>query len=217
MNQQASASSTRLVYVVDDDAAVRKSLHFALASSGITAWPFSEPEDFLDQIDYLKPAPVLLDLRMKSLDGMQVLQRLSDHGNHWPVVIFSAYGDIPTAVRAMQLGAFDFVEKPIPLAQLEEIIQSCSDTLAVVIENTRAAEDAKVRLASLTQREGEILRQLIKGLSNKTVADILDISCRTVEIHRSNALKKLGVKSLTQVADLMLVQRSGGFSYLNDD
>ena len=217
MNQQASASSTRLVYVVDDDAAVRKSLHFALASSGITAWPFSEPEDFLDQIDYLKPAPVLLDLRMKSLDGMQVLQKLSDRGNHWPVVIFSAYGDIPTAVRAMQLGAFDFVEKPIPLAQLEEIIQSCSDTLAVVIENTRAAEDAKVRLASLTQREGEILRQLIKGSSNKTVADILEVSCRTVEIHRSNALKKLGVKSLTQVADLMLVQRSGGFSYLNDD
>lgn len=206
----------RLVYVIDDDSDVRRSLHFALATSGITVWPFAAPEDFLEQLEILEPAPVLLDLRMRTLDGIQVLQILADRGNRWPIVMFSAYGDIPIAVRAMKLGAMDFVEKPVSLAALEEILAKSFDALSVVVENTRAAEDAQARLARLTPREAQILRLLIKGASNKMVAHDLDISSRTVEIHRSNALKKLSVKSLTQVANLMLIKRSSGSDSLQN-
>lgn len=214
--EPALTDQKRLVYVIDDDSDVRRSLHFALATSGITVWPFAAPEDFLEQLDKLEPAPVLLDLRMRTLDGMQVLQTLADRGNHWPIVMFSAYGDIPIAVRAMKLGAMDFVEKPVSLAVLEEVLAKSFEALSVVIEQIRASEAAQARLNLLTPRETEILQLLIKGASNKIVAHDLDISSRTVEIHRSNALKKLSVKSLTQVANLMLIKRSSGSSSLEN-
>ena len=205
----------KLVYVIDDDSELRRSLHFALATSQITVWPFAAPEDFLDQLDTLEPAPVLLDLRMRTMDGMEVLQRLSERGNRWPIVMFSAFGDIPVAVRAMKLGALDFVEKPVSLAVLDEILARSFDALAVAIDNARAAEDAKTRLARLTPREDEILRLLVKGGSNKLVAHSLGISERTVEIHRSNALKKLSIKTLTQFANLILIESSNGYERLN--
>lgn len=207
----------RLVYVIDDNADVRKSLHFALATHGITVWPIATPEDFLDQIDALKPAPVLLDLRMRSLDGMQVLEHLSDRGNRWPVVMFSAYGDIPIAVRAMKLGAVDFIEKPLNLAALLEVLEKSFEALAVAVENAQAAKEASALIAHLTPREIQILRMLVKGSSNKTVADKLELSCRTVEVHRSNALKKLSVRSLTQVANLMLIKQTSGSNNLENE
>ena len=212
--EPASAKNRRLIYVVDDDSDVRRSRHFALATSGVTVWPFAAPEDFLEQLDSLEPAPVLLDLRMRTLDGMQVLQILADRGNHWPIVMFSAYGDIPLAVRAMKLGAIDFVEKPVSLAALDEVLSKCFEALSVVIESSTAEENAGALLARLTKRESEILTLLIKGASNKLVAHDLDISPRTVEIHRSNALKKLSVKSLTQVANLMWIKNSSGSTSL---
>ena len=205
----------KIVYVIDDDSELRRSLHFSLATSKITVWPFAAPEDFLDQLDTLEPAPVLLDLRMRTMDGMEVLQILSERGNRWPIVMFSAFGDIPVAVRAMKLGALDFVEKPASLAVLDEILARSFDALAVVIDNARAAEDARIRLARLTRREDEILRLLVKGGSNKLVAHNLGISERTVEIHRSNALKKLSVKTLTQVANLMLIKSSKGYERID--
>lgn len=206
----------RLVYVIDDDADVRKSLHFALATSDITVWPFATPEDFLDQLDVLEPAPVILDFRLRTIDGIQVLQILADRGNRWPVIMFSAYGDIPLAVRAIRLGAIDFVEKPVGLTALDQILSRCFDALSVVIENARAVEDADRRLARLTKREEEILNLLIQGHPNKVVADNLGISHRTVEIHRSNALKKLSVQKLTQVANLMSIRNSSGSARLGN-
>lgn len=212
----APPAPERLVYVVDDDPDVRRSLYFALASLGVTAWPFVTPEDFLEKLDILEPAPVLLDLRMRTLDGMQVLQILADQGNLWPIVMFSAYGDIPIAVRAMKLGAIDFVEKPVSLTTLEEILARCFKAVAVVIENAQSAKHAEIFLRRLTPREDEVLRLLIKGMPNKVVAHELGISTRTVEIHRSSALKKLSVRSLTQAANLMLLRHSQGSTTLDN-
>lgn len=214
-DELAQSDKKKLVYVIDDDSELRRSLHFALATSGITVWPFAAPEDFLDQLDTLEPAPVLLDLRMRTMDGMEVLKILSERGNHWPIVMFSAFGDIPVAVRAIKFGALDFVEKPVSLTVLDEILARSFDALVTVIDNASAAEDARIRLARLTPREDEILRLLVKGGSNKLVAHNLGISERTVEIHRSNALKKLSVKTLTQVANLVLIKSSKGYERLN--
>lgn len=201
--QSGEPMTARDVYVVDDDADVRRSLHFALATVGITAWPFAAPEDFVDQLDALQPAPILLDLRMPTLDGMQVLQILHERKIRWPVIMLSAHGDIPIAVRAMRLGAIDFVEKPFGLDALETILARGFAALPAVVTRTRVAKDASAQLGRLTAREKDIVRMLVKGLSNKVIAYNLGLSDRTVENHRSNALKKLRTKSLAQVQNLM--------------
>ena len=205
---QATVRQNRHVYVIDDDADIRRSLHFGLATSDITAWPFAAPEDFLDQLGILEPAPILLDLRMPTLDGMQVLRALSDRGIRWPVIMLSAHGDIPNAVRAMKLGAIDFVEKPFHLEALEEILLRSFEELGEVVAKARILQEAQSRLNRLTPREAEVLRLLVEGYANKVVANKLGLSNRTVESHRANALTKLRIKGLAAVMDLMLAAKS---------
>ena len=122
--------------------------------------------------------------------------------------MLSAHGDIPIAVRAMKLGAIDFVEKPFRLDALEEILFRSFESLPQVVAHAKNAQEAQARLDRLTQREAEVLRLLVKGHSNKLVAFKLSVSDRTVESHRANALTKLRIKSLAQVMDLMLAAKS---------
>ena len=202
-------AGNRVVYVVDDHSDVRKAIHLSLAAVGIMAWSFATAQDFLEQSGDLAPAPVLLDLRMPKIDGLETLAILRSKGIHWPVIMMSAHGEISMAVRSMQLGALDFLEKPFCFDDLADGLKRGFGMLEQAFKADLLRRRAQQRLATLTPRETEVLHQLVTGLSNRAVGGRLGLSERTVETHRSNLLAKLGSKSLTK-AVLLLGEAKGG-------
>lgn len=193
----------RRVYIVDDDNDVRKSLHFLLASMSITAWPFATAVDFVDQLPDLVPAPVLLDLRMPIMDGLQVLALLKERAVFWPVIVITAHGDISVAVRAMKLGAIEFLEKPFSPESLDHALDQAFGILRETERSQRARDNARTLINGLSRREREIVTIMLEGVPNKLIAHRLGLSTRTVEMHRGNALAKLGAKSIVEVIALM--------------
>lgn len=203
--EDANASTERrIVYVVDDNVDIRKSLHFALTSAGITVWPFGAPEDFLDALDGLTPAPILLDVRMPQIDGVQLLRMIREREIEWPVIMMTAHGDIPIAVAVMKLGALDFLEKPFAIERLEELLAAAHDKVAGVLITAEQKRVAAEAFARLSPRERQVARGLVSGSSNKAMAKELGISPRTVEIHRAAALKKLDVKCTADAVRLLI-------------
>lgn len=191
------------VYVVDDDVDVRKSLHFLLATSGIRSWPFNGGQEFVAQLADLPPAPILLDIRMAGLDGFGVLTELGARDLRWPVIMMTAHGDVPIAVRAMKQGAIEFLEKPFALEDLESAVMRGFALLEEQEGQRQRRVLARRRLEALTPRELEVMGELVKGAPNKIVAHRFGLSTRTVEMHRAGAMTKLGLKSLAEAALLM--------------
>ncbi|QZH75492.1 MAG: response regulator transcription factor [Erythrobacter sp.] len=195
----------RQVYVIDDDRDVRKSLHFLLGSMSITAWPFAGAKDFMEQLPELAPAPILIDIRMPDIDGIQLLEMLSERENSWPVIIMTAHGDVSIAVRAMKLGAIEFLEKPFGPEELQAALKDAYGVLRKTEAMLRVREDARSLFNKLTNREYEVIGHLMRGDSNKDVAHRLGLSVRTVELHRGSALAKLHVKKMAEVMTLAKV------------
>jgi two-component system response regulator FixJ len=197
----------RRVYVVDDDAEVRDSLQFLLATWDISVATYEHGTEFFADLSDLSPGLIILDLRMPEIDGFEFLSRLGERQISWPVIVLSGHGEIAAAVRALKLGAVDFLEKPVEASELESCIAAGFQTL----EGQNAAEGSKARaaklLSSLTPREREVLEQLCQGVSNKQVAFALSISPRTVEMHRANALRSLNVRSVAEVVSLINLAR----------
>ena len=189
---------------MDDNADVRKSLHFALDSSDVMVWPFGAPADFLDSLDDLIPAPILLDVRMPKIDGIQLLQIVRERSIEWPVIMMTAHGDIPVAVASMKLGALDFLEKPFAIERLEEMLDVAYAKVSEVVVTSEQRNRAMTTFDALSGREKQVALALASGKSNKEIANDLDISPRTVEIHRASALKKLGVKSTAEAVRLLI-------------
>src|SRR5947209_15607278 len=187
----------RVVHLVDDDAAVRRSVGFMLKTSGHRVESYESGDEILKLSTKLDEGCILLDIRMPGMDGLEVQQALQEHGVSLPVIIMTGHGDVSLAVRAMKAGAVDFIEKPFDkdalLASLEEGYRRLS-RLGATDDRKR---DAAIRLQALTARERDVLDGLAKGLPNKTIAYDLGISSRTVEIHRSNLMTKLSVRSLS--------------------
>lgn len=190
------------VYVIDDDLQMRRSLHFLLSSAGYQCWTFSSASDFLDNLTNLTPSPILLDVRMEKISGIELLSILADRGIGWPVIIMTAHGDVATAVQAIKLGAIEFLEKPFELETLESVLQSAFASLVQIQTGEEAQRNSKRLFDTLTSREYEVVSQLAAGSPNKEVAFSLSLSIRTVEMHRSNALAKLQVKSIAEVLRL---------------
>ncbi len=192
------------VYVIDDDRDVRRSLSFMLGASDIRAHPFGSGEDFLEALQDLSPGCVLLDLRMPGMDGFHVMTELARRGIEWPVIVMTGHGEVPVAVRAMKLGAVDFIEKPFS----EEALMACFGTASALLEEREAAgkrrRAARERVAQLTAREKDVLQGLLAGESNKQIANRLGISLRTVEMHRGNMMERLEVTSLAEALTLAL-------------
>ncbi|MDP3551947.1 MAG: response regulator [Novosphingobium sp.] len=200
----ATNAVRRCVYVIDDDSQMRTSLHFLLGSCSIDAWPFAACTDFIDQLPKLAPAPILLDIRMPGIDGLQMLELLKERAVTWPVIIMTAHGDVSVAVRAMKLGAIDFLEKPFPPDALDHMLAQAFDILDGLNIALRTRTDALRRIKQLSMREREIIAILMEGVTNKTIAQRLGISPRTVEMHRGNAFAKLGLKSIAEVMALIV-------------
>jgi two-component system response regulator FixJ len=200
----------RMVHVVDDDDALRRSVSFLLKTSGytVTSWPTGVA--FLKEAGHVESGCILLDVRMPEMDGLEVQAALAARGVDMPVIILTGHGDIPMAVAAMRAGAIDFLEKPFEKAALLSSVERGFRQLGgKEIDHVRAQE-AAVRIAGLTPREQDVLQGLARGLPNKTIAYDLDISPRTVEVHRANMMTKLGVRSLSDALRIAFAAGVGG-------
>src|SRR4051812_8378534 len=150
----AERSAQRLAYIVDDDRDMRMSLRMLLQEDAIDARPFLSAADFLDALPELKPGPVLLDVRMPEMDGIALLEALIERGVRWPVIMMTGHAEVPLAVRAMKLGAIDFLEKPFPY---EEVSALMARAFEAIDAQTRNGGDARERIERLTARERQIL------------------------------------------------------------
>jgi two-component system response regulator FixJ len=188
----------RLVHLVDDDAAIRRSVGFLLKTSGHRVETYESGDALLKQSNKLKDGCILLDIRMPGMDGLEVQEALQSKGVALPVIIMTGHGDVTLAVKAMKAGAVDFIEKPFEKATLLESLDEAYRRLSTKEVTDDRARDASLRLQMLTARERDVLDGLSHGLPNKTIAYDLGISSRTVEIHRANLMTKLGVRSLSE-------------------
>lgn len=197
-----AAQTNARVYVIDDESEVRRSLHVLLSTADLVSWPFASASDFLDNLENLEPAPILLDIRMPDIDGIQLMTVLRERGIEWPVIIITAHGEIRVAVQAMKLGAIEFLEKPFEFEALEACLEIAFAKLESVTDTDAIRHLARRRFDLLSPRETEVVNVLMQGIPNKTAAHLLSLSVRTIEMHRANALAKLKVKSLAEVVRL---------------
>ena len=189
--------NNRLIHLVDDDEAIRHSASFMLRHAGFKVKTYRDGVHFLEVITKSEDGCILLDVRMPVLDGMAVLKALEDRSIVMPVIVLTGHGDVSIAVESMKAGAVDFVEKPYEKQTLIDAISNAFHRL----EHSTAREDretqARAMISILTPREQDVLLGLVKGWTNKTIAENLSISARTVEIHRGHVMDKLEADSLS--------------------
>jgi two-component system response regulator FixJ len=188
-----------LVYVIDDDPAMRDSLDFLLESAGLKARLFESAVSFLETLPALGPGCIVSDVRMPNLDGLELLRRLRETGKSFPTIIMTGHGDIPLAVEAMKLGAIDFIEKPFEDDRLIEAINAALSGAAQRHKGDAVAANIASRIASLSPRERQVLDGLVAGLSNKLIARDYDISPRTIEVYRANVMTKMQASSVSEL------------------
>jgi len=195
-----------VVHLLDDEAAVRDALAFLLGSRGMTVRAFATGPELLAAVD-ATPRPLtgvfLLDIRMEPMSGLAVHEALMARRLRNPVLFLSGHGDIPMAVEALKNGAFDFLEKPYSDNALADRIEQAVRIDAAMHRHDARAAERDARLASLTEREHEVMQRVAAGKLNKVIADELHVSVRTVEVHRARVYAKLGVRSAAEVATLL--------------
>lgn len=193
------------VYIIDDDEAVAGSLYALVSAHGYLGRSYPYAEAFLHRLHTVPAGCAIVDLRLPGLDGMELLKLIRGSRSDIQVIVVTGHGDIPQAVKAMRLGAIDFLEKPYPE---DELLRSLSLAFSInrEIEDGKEREaEARKRLSRLSPREHEVLRGLLRGGSNKSVGLELGISARTVEVHRANLMYKLGAQAFPEVVRLAFV------------
>lgn len=193
-------SHRRTVYLVEDDLDVRRSLASRLDVFGIDTRPYASGLAFTAELDHLQPACVLLSIDVPPMGGLEILSDLAQCQIDWPVIVLGGEVDVALAVRAMKLGAVDYLLKPIDGGELESTLRYAACTLERSVRDREMRRSAQNRVKSLSPREVDISLALLGGLANKSVAHQLGISVRTVEMHRANIMAKLGVRSLAEAA-----------------
>lgn len=195
-----------LVCLVDDDPDVRDSLSLLLDSVGMDVAAYASAEEFLAALPRLggRPCCLLLDVRMEGMSGLDLLDHLRRERVALPTIVITGHGDIPMAVRAMKLGASDFISKPFDHEELVALVRETArgPHAAALPESTLSDEELGERWRSLTEREQQIFWAVVSGDANKLIAFSLGISVRTVEAHRARIMRKMGVRKL---ADLVLL------------
>ena len=197
------------VYIVDDDRSVRDALAWLLRTRRLPSEVFDSAETFDARVSsnfsVTTPSCVLLDVRMAGLSGLAMFEKLIDYAllPTLPVIFLTGHADVPTAVAAVKQGAFDFCEKPFSDNALVDRIEQALAQSAAALALHGESSSFQARLANLTERETSVMQLVVSGLPNKLVADQLDISVRTVEVHRARVFDKMGVKSAVELANLM--------------
>lgn len=199
------SKSSGKVFIVDDDDAVRNSLRLLFKTVDIEAVTFESGDAFLHEYDADWQGCIVLDIRMPGTSGLEVQKILAERGNTLPIIFITGHGDVPMAVEAMQVGAFDFVQKPF---RDQELVDRVSQALSVNQEEHENAAHAREVLDcynALTPREKEVMHCVVKGQANKVIAMDLDVSQRTVEIHRARVMEKMKARSLADLVRMAML------------
>lgn len=190
------------VFLVDDDDAVRDSLTLLLDSAGIRTESYSTSAAFLDSYDPERPGCAVLDIRMPGMTGMELQEALQSAGIRIPIIFLTGHGNVPMSAKAFRAGAVDFLQKPVDedalISRIQEAFQI--DRKKRLAETRR--KDALDRFKDLTSREYEVMLFVVQGMSNKEIANKLQLSHRTIEIHRSRVMEKTGAQSLSELLEL---------------
>lgn len=189
----------RLIHLVDDDEAIRHSASFMLRHAGFRVKTYPDGVAFLAQAEEAEQGCILLDVQMPGMDGLEVQEALNERGVAMPVIVLTGHGDVAVAVRAMKAGAVDFVEKPYAKQSLVDALTRAFERLEARRREDVLADEARGLVERLTPREKDVLLGLVDGQTNKAIAESLDISPRTVEIHRANLMEKMEAASLSTV------------------
>jgi two-component system response regulator FixJ len=196
---------TRRVYIVDDDAQVRRYLKKVCEQAALRAETFSCGQEFLRSLEEIEPGVVLLDINMPDMTGLEVLEAMGDETRVFPVLIFTSHADISLAVRAVRSGALDFLEKTTPAIRIVERIEQAMDMQSAWDRRRTAAMKASAEIAKLTPREREVAQFMSHGLSTKEIARELGLSPRTVEANRGRILRRLDVSSAAEATRIILI------------
>jgi FixJ family two-component response regulator len=192
------------IYIVDDDDAGRDSLAWLLEGEGMRVRGYDSAEAFLQKVNPQEAAVLILDVRMPGISGIALQEKLLELDCRMPIVFITGHGDVPMAVEAVKRGAFDFVEKPFNDDKMLDIIRRAAERL-MNIQMERAEEiEIDKRLSQLTGREREVMDLVVQGKLNKTIADILNISIKTVEAHRARVMEKMQAKSLAELVKMTM-------------
>jgi two-component system, LuxR family, response regulator FixJ len=192
------------VFVVDDDDAVRTSLRLLLKSVGLPVETFPSAQEFLDAFDAERAGCLVLDIRMPGMSGLELQQRLNEIHAIIPIVFITGHGDVPMAVEAMQHGAVDFIQKPF---RDQDLIDRINQALEKDRDNRAGLKERDAirrRMQQLTPREREVLDLVTQGKANKVIAGDLNVSQRTVEIHRARVMEKMGASSLAHLVRMVI-------------
>ena len=184
------------IFLVDDDAAVRDALCLYLEATGFAVRTFDSAETFLGEIDEMGRGVLVLDQRMTGMSGLELQSELKVRGMEMPTIFITGHGDVPMSVRAMKEGATDFLEKPFRNSDLLASIEQVLAQDAVKMENYLYQAGVREKYDSLTPREKEVMKHIVQGLPNRSVAQLLGVSMRTVEAHRGRVMEKMDAGSL---------------------
>lgn len=187
------------VYIVDDDPSVRHSLTWLLESVGQQVKTYASPGEFLSEYREGGAGCLILDVRMPEISGLDLQEQLINVGFTLPIIIITGHADVPMAIRALKAGAFDFIEKPFNDQLLIERIQQAIEHCNNLTKKQQQRQESVERLSKLTTREKQVLDGVIAGKSNKLIAKELDISVKTIEVHRSNLMAKMEADSLSDL------------------
>ena len=195
----------RIVHIVDDDEAVRQSLAFLLGSAGLTVRLYNSASAFLAGLSAVKSGCLVTDVRMPDMTGIELLQQLRAKACHLPAIVITGHGDVPLAVEAMKAGAVDFIEKPF---DQEALLHAVHTALERGMGGEGGDDPAiTAKLATLSERERQVLEGLVAGHPNKTIAHDLGISPRTVEVYRANLMTKMGARSLSELIRMAIIAK----------
>jgi len=203
--QDHGDAKTQTVYVVDDDLSARTSLCWLLNTEDIASRAFDSAEAFLERWDRSWTGCITVDIRMPGMTGLQLQEELNARNNRLPVIVLTGHADVPIAIRAMKLGAYDFLEKPYSDDELLSCVKTALQQGEAIdhleLERSRAAD----AIGRLTEREREVMDLVVGGNTNKSVAAELGISEKTVEVHRSRVMQKTAARSFSELVRISLM------------
>ena len=197
-----------VVFVVDDDPAMRNSLRWLIESTGVQVETFADAQSFLARIRPELPGCLVLDVRMPGMSGLDLQAELTRRGIGLPTIVLTGHAEVPMAVRAVKAGAIDFIEKPFSDQLLLDRVGQGIEMDREARESRTRRADVLRRLSLLTQREREVLDLVVAGRANKEIAATLHLSTKTVEVHRSHVMDKMQAGSVAELVRLALLAQS---------
>jgi len=200
-------SADPIVFLIDDDDGVRRSLDALLRANGLNVTAFASARDFLAQFDPDAAGCLVTDVRLPGMSGIELLQKIRSQNCHMPVIVITGHGDVPLAVAAMKGGAVDFIEKQFRDHVLLTAVRRALELASEDREQRIVAREVQARLMTLTPREHQVLDMVVAGKANKVIAIDLDLSIKTVEFHRAHVMEKMGADSLAELVQTVLLVR----------